>query len=141
MSDYAQYYAHPLHPPATTGYDARIGGLLQALENTTPSQPRATQSNHSSSPESWFGTRRAGGSNPLSPTNYSGEIIWTFDGRGLSARGRFRFLGAGFQPTVGSRRRTAFDDSEPEVFCGARRYVAHKDLSALSGWRKAASVT
>lgn len=22
--DYAQYYAHPLHPPVTTGYDAQL---------------------------------------------------------------------------------------------------------------------
>ena len=58
VDHYAQYYAHPTLPPATTGYDAPIADPPQALENTTPSQPRATQANHSSSPESWFGSRR-----------------------------------------------------------------------------------
>jgi hypothetical protein len=57
-SDYAQYYAHSLHAPTTTGYDAPTGHPPQELENKTPSQPQATQRNHSSSPASWFGTRR-----------------------------------------------------------------------------------
>ena len=56
--DYAQYYAHPAHPLATTGYAAPTANPPEAIENTTPSQRGATRPNYSSSPEFWFGTRR-----------------------------------------------------------------------------------
>lgn len=56
---YVQYYAHLAHPPVATAGDAPTADPSQKLENTTPSQPRPTQRSHSSSPESWFGTRRS----------------------------------------------------------------------------------
>lgn len=58
VDHYAQYYAHPLHPPTTTGYDAPRANPPQQLENKIQSQLRAIQRNHSSFPKSWFGTRR-----------------------------------------------------------------------------------
>lgn len=47
------------YPPTTTGCDAPTSSSPQELENKAPSKPRAIQRNHSSSPESWFGTRRS----------------------------------------------------------------------------------